>query len=132
MSCQSAALGSLPAGPHTQREAPALTQSSAGPTGSAHAASSPRGSVQAAAGVDSGGMPVRLRRLWGSTGGTRVSDSTLSVSAVSSQSREMVGCWAGTRLGDRLAVSTAALLAMFLLGLESASVSLTITNWSGR
>lgn len=77
-------------------------------------------------------MPARVRRLQGSTGGTRVSDSTLSVSAVSSQSREMVGCWAGMRLGDRLTGSASALFARLLLGLVSASVSLTITNWSGR
>lgn len=77
-------------------------------------------------------MPVRAWRLWWSTGGTRVSDSTLSVSAASSQSREMVGCWAGMRLGDRVTVSTSALLARLLPGLASASVSSTITNWSGR
>lgn len=77
-------------------------------------------------------MPARVWRLWGSTGGTRVSDSTLSVLALSSQSREMVGCGAGMRLGDRLTGSASALFARLLPGLAPASVSLTITNGSGR
>lgn len=107
---------------HTKGGHSAPAQCSAGPVGSGCAASSP----------SCAGMPVRVRRLWGSTGGMRVSDSTLSVSAVSSQSREMVGCWAGMRLGDRLTVSVSALLARLLLGLASASMSLMITNWLGR
>lgn len=117
---------------HTKGGCSAPTQCSAGPAGPGGAASSPGVAVPTAAGAGGAGMPVRVRRLWGSTGGTRVSDSTLSVSAVSSQSREMVGCWAGMRLGDRLTVSASALLARLLLGLASASVSLTITNWLGR
>lgn len=115
---------------HTKGGRSAPTQCSAGPAGSGGAASSLGVAVPTVAG--GAGMPVRVRRLWGSTGGTRVSDSTLSVSAVSSQSREMVGCWVGMRLGDRLTVSASALLARLLLGLASASVSLTITNWLGR
>lgn len=117
---------------HTRGGHTVPAQCSAGPAGSGPAASSPGFTVPTTAGVGGGGIPVRVWRLWGSTGGTRVSDSTLSVSAVSSQSREMVGCWAGMRLGDRLTVSTSALLARLLLGLASASVSLTITNWLGR
>ena len=117
---------------HTKGGHSAPTQCSAGPAGSGAAASVPGVAVPTAAGVAGAGMPVRVRRLWGSTGGTRVSDSTLSVSAVSSQSREMVGCWVGMRLGDRLTVSASAFLARLLLGLASASISLTITNWLGR
>lgn len=120
---------------HTKGGCWATTQGSVGPTGPEGAASSSGVTASSAAGVGGGGMPVggsRVCRLWGSTGGTRVSDSTLSVSAVSSHSREMLGCWAGVRLGDRLAVSTSRLLAGLLLGLASASVSLRITSWSGR
>lgn len=112
-----------------------LTQRSVGPAGPGCAASSPGVALPTVAGVGDVGTPVRvwrLWRLWGSTGGMRVSDSTLRVSAVSSQSREMVGCWAGMRLGDRLTVSTSVLLARLLLGLASASVSLMITTWSER
>lgn len=117
---------------HTKGGHSVPTQCSVGPAGSECAASSLGVAVPTAAGARGAGMPVRVRRLWGSTGGTRVSDSTLSVSAVSSQSREMVGCWAGMRLGDRLTVSASAPLARLLLGLASASVSLMITNWLGR
>lgn len=112
---------------HTQGGRSAPTQCSAGSAGS-----SPGVAVPAAAGTGGRGMAVRARRLWESTGGMSVSDSTLSVSAVSSQSREMVGCWAGMRLGDRVTASPSALLARLLLGPASASVSLMITSWSGR
>lgn len=66
------------------------------------------------------GMQLNVRMLCGSTGGTRVSDSTLSVSVLSSVSKEMVGCWAGIRLGDRLAVSVSLGFTAFLLDLETA------------
>ena len=117
---------------HTHTRCRRPVQGSAGSAGSGCPAPELRASVPTMAGEGGGGMPVRAWRLWRSTGGTRVSDSTLSVSAASSQSREMVGCWAGVRLGDRVTVSTSALLARLLPGLASASVSLTITNWSGR
>lgn len=109
-----------------------LAQCSAGPVGSETAASSSGVVAAPAAGAGGRGVPLSVWRLWGWTGGTRVSDSTLSVSAVSSHSREMVGCRVGVRLGDRLTASTSAPLGRLLLGLASASTSLTITNWSGR
>lgn len=65
-------------------------------------------------------MQLNVLMLCGSTGGTRVSDSTLSVSVLSSVSKEMVGCWAGIRLGDRLAVSVSLGFTAFLLDLETA------------
>lgn len=43
-------------------------------------------------------------------GGTSVRDSTLKVSVLSFEMREMVGCGAGMRLGDKLAVSASVLL----------------------
>jgi hypothetical protein len=60
------------------------TQCSVGSAGSGFTAPSAGVSVSAAGSVGSWEMPERARRLWGSTGGTMVSDSTLSVSAVSS------------------------------------------------
>jgi hypothetical protein len=76
-------LGSLPVG-YTHKGGPGTPQCSVGPVGSTWAASSSGVSMHGVAGVGAWETPVRVRRLWGSTGGTRVSDSTLSVSAVSS------------------------------------------------
>lgn len=49
------------------------------------------------------------------TGGTRVSDSMLRLSV---EIKEMVGCGAGIRLGDQVAVSTS-LLEWFLPGFKT-------------
>lgn len=53
-----------------------------------------------------------------SAGGTRVSDSMPRESELLVEMREMVGCGAGIRLGDKLAVSASAFLPRFLLDLE--------------
>lgn len=53
-----------------------------------------------------------------STGGTSVSDSIPRESELLVEMREMVGCGAGIRLGDRLAVSRSELLPRFLPDLE--------------
>lgn len=72
-------------GPHIQREIPGVSpQCSVGSVGSGRTVPSSGVSASIVASAGYWGMPVRARRLWGSTGGTRVSDSTLSVSAVSS------------------------------------------------
>lgn len=44
---------------------------------------------------------LKERRRGGSAGGSRVKESTLSVSASLLDRREMVGCGAGVRLGAR-------------------------------
>lgn len=70
--------------------------------------------VQTAGSTAGGRAQPTARMLSVSTGGTSVSDSTLRVSVLSLEMREMVGCWAGVRLGDKFEVSTSKFLPGFL------------------
>lgn len=64
-------------------------------------------------------MQLNVRMLCGSTGGTSVSDSTLSASVLSSVINDIVGCCAGIRLGERFAVSVSLFFTAFLLDFET-------------
>lgn len=81
---------------------------------------------------DGGRLQPTVRMLSVSTGGTSVSDSKLSVSVPSLESREMVGCGAGIRLGDKFAVSGSVLLARLLPGFEGETEAEEWSATNGR
>lgn len=76
------------------------------------------GSVEASNSAGRDWAVPTARILSAATGGTRVSDSMLRLSVLSSEIKEMVGCRAGIRLGDQVAVS-ASLRGWFLPGFET-------------